>query len=48
LRRNLSDYAKGVLALALKPLVEEKAKANQRLSEGAGKKVWKNYQTFLR
>jgi hypothetical protein len=32
--RNLSDYAKGVLALALKPLVEEKAKANQSVRKG--------------
>ena len=37
-RRNLSAYDRSVLALKLKPIVEAKAKENQKLSDGRGKK----------
>lgn len=37
-RRNLTPFVRGELALKLKPLLAEKAKENQRLSEGRGKK----------
>ena len=37
-RRNLTPYQRSELAIRLKPLVEMKAKENQKLSEGRGKK----------
>lgn len=35
-RRNLSAYDRSILALKLKPIVAERAKENQRLSDGKG------------
>ena len=37
-RRNLSDYQRGVLALRMKPIIEARAKKNQKLSDGRGVK----------
>ena len=35
-RRNLTDYQRGVLALRMKPIIEARAKDNQKLSDGPG------------
>lgn len=37
-RRNLSGFQKAELVLKLKPIVQEKAKEKQKLSDGRGKK----------
>jgi len=37
-RRNLTNYQRSVIALKMKPVLEEKAKQNQKQSQGRGKK----------